>query len=138
LELSIDHVAIAVRSITDAMPVLELIVGASGSPVERVEAQGVDVAFLGGGPTVIELIQPVSETSAVARFLDRRGPGLHHIAFRVADLERTLDRLADQGVELIDRTPRPGAKGHRVAFLHPRAVGGVLVELVEGAVSASP
>jgi methylmalonyl-CoA/ethylmalonyl-CoA epimerase len=138
VELSIDHVAIAVRSIRDALPALELIIGASGSPVERVDAQGVDVAFLGGGTTAIELIEPVSGTSPVARFLDRRGPGLHHIALRVADLDATLDRLADQGIELIDRVPRTGAHGHRVAFLHPRAAGGVLVELVERALSASP
>lgn len=137
MELPLDHVAIAVRSITDAMPALELIIGASGSPVERVDAQGVDVAFLGDGTASVELIQPVSDASPVARFLERHGPGLHHIAFRVTDLAAALDRLSDQGVELIDRIPRTGAHGRRVAFLHPRAAGGVLVELVEVAVNAA-
>lgn len=131
MELVLDHVAIAVPSITAALPLLERITGAPGSPLERVESQQVDVAFVGSGESRVELIQPTSSESTVQRFLDRRGPGLHHIAYRVTDLAAKLDQLASQGVRLIDREPRIGAHGHRVAFIHPESTGGVLIELVE-------
>jgi methylmalonyl-CoA/ethylmalonyl-CoA epimerase len=129
--LPLDHVAIAVASIADVLPALEAVTGARGSPLERVESQGVEVCFLGMGFGKLELIQPLGPDSPVARFLGRRGPGLHHVAYRVTDLEATLSRLAADGMELIDRVPRPGAHGHRVAFLHPRSTGGVLMELVQ-------
>lgn len=129
--LELDHVAIAVPSLAAALPTFEALVGATGSAPESVTAQGVTVAFLGAGPGKLELIEPNSPTSGVARFLEKRGPGLHHIAYRVGDLAATLQRLAAVGVELIDKTPRPGAHGHQVAFIHPRSSGGVLVELVE-------
>jgi methylmalonyl-CoA/ethylmalonyl-CoA epimerase len=132
-QLSLDHVAIAVPSLATALPTFEALVGATGSTPESVTSQGVAVAFLGDGPGKLELIEPSSPTSGVARFLEKRGPGLHHIAYRVTDLAATLDRLAARGVELIDRVPRSGAHGHKVAFIHPRSSGGVLVELVEGA-----
>jgi methylmalonyl-CoA/ethylmalonyl-CoA epimerase len=130
-ELHLDHVAVAVASIAEAMPLFEGLLGAAGSDSERVEAQGVTVAFVGEGAGRLELIEPLSPDSGVARFLARRGPGIHHLAYRVADLAATLDELAAHGVQLIDRTPRPGAHGHRVAFIHPRSAGGLLVELVE-------
>ena len=132
MEYPIDHIAVAVPSISAALPLFELIAGASGSPVERVESQNVDVAFVGSGPTRIELLQPTSADSTVQRFLDKRGSGLHHIAYRVPDLDATLQRLATAGVRLIDERGRPGAGGHRVAFLHPQSTGGMLIELVEG------
>lgn len=132
MELPLDHIAVAVPSITDALPLYELIAGARSSPVERVESQHVDVAFVGTGTTRIELIQPTSPESTVQRFLDRRGPGLHHIAYRVADIDATLIRLSEAGVRLIDEKGRPGAGGHKVAFLHPKSTGGILIELVEG------
>jgi methylmalonyl-CoA/ethylmalonyl-CoA epimerase len=132
LDLPLDHIAVAVPSITDALPLYELIAGAKSSPIERVESQGVDVAMVGSGDTRIELLQPVSGNSTVQRFLDRHGPGLHHIAYRVADLDGTLERLAAAGIRLIDQKGRPGAGGHNVAFLHPRSTGGILIELVQG------
>ena len=131
LELPLDHVAIAVPSISAVLPIFELITGGKSSPVERVETQRVDVAFIGSGEGKIELLQPTGPESTVQRFLDKRGTGLHHIAYRCTDIEATLKRLADAGVRLIDEKPRPGAGGHRVAFLHPSSTGGVLVELVE-------
>jgi methylmalonyl-CoA/ethylmalonyl-CoA epimerase len=130
VQLPLDHVAIAVESIATAQPLFESLIGAAGSPVERVAGQGVSVAFVGDGPGRIELIEPTSADTPVGRFLGRRGPGLHHIAYRVEDIDATLDRLADAGIELIDRHARPGAHGSRVAFLHPRSTGGVLIELV--------
>jgi methylmalonyl-CoA epimerase len=132
LELPLDHIAVAVPSITSALPLFELIAGAQSSPVERVASQQVEVAFVGTGETRIELLQPTGPDSTVQRFLDRRGPGLHHIAYRVRDLDETLRRLADAGIQLIDREGRPGAGGHRVAFLHPKSTSGILIELVEG------
>jgi methylmalonyl-CoA epimerase len=132
LELPLDHVAIAVPSISAVLPLFELITGAASSPVERVETQHVDVAFVGSGDGCIELLQPTAAESTVQRFLDRRGPGLHHIAYRVADIDAALARLSAAGIRLIDERARPGARGHRVAFLHPQSTSGVLVELVEG------
>ena len=133
MELPLDHVAIAVPSITAALPIFELMTGASGSPIEHVAAQRVDVSFVGSGEGRLELIQPTSPDSTVQKFLDRRGgPGLHHIAYRVADIEAALARLSESGIELIDQQPRLGAGGHRVAFLHPKSTHGVLIELVEG------
>ena len=132
MELPLDHVAIAVPSITAALPLFELLAQAAGSPVERVESQKVEVLFIGTGTGRIELLQPTAPDSTVQKFLDRRGPGLHHIAYRVPDIAAALERLAAAGVRLIDREPRPGAGGHRVAFLHPQSTHGVLVELVEG------
>jgi methylmalonyl-CoA epimerase len=130
VQLPLDHVAIAVESIADAQPLFESLLGANGSPLERIEAQGVAVVFVGVGAGRLELLAPLTPDSSVGRFLARRGPGLHHLAYRVPDLDATLARLAANGIELIDRTPRPGAGGHRVAFLHPRSTGGVLIELV--------
>jgi methylmalonyl-CoA/ethylmalonyl-CoA epimerase len=132
VELPLDHVAIAVPSIAAALPLFELLAQATGSRIERVESQKVDVAFIGTGAGKIELLQPTAPDSTVQRFLDKRGAGLHHIAYRVADIESALARLAAAGVRLIDEKPRPGAGGHRVAFLHPQSTQGVLVELVEG------
>lgn len=131
MELPLDHVAIAVSSIAEATTAFASLLGGS-SPREEVPAQGVAVSFFGHGSGRLELLEPTSAGSPVARFLERRGPGLHHIAFRVPDLAAELARLEAAGVQLIDRVPRPGAGGHRVAFIHPRSCAGVLVELVEG------
>ncbi len=123
----IDHIAIAVPSITDAAATLELLTGHTCSPVEELPDQGVNVAFVGS----LELIEPRGPATSVARFIDSRGPGLHHIAFRVPDLSEALAKYRDAGVRLIDEEPRPGARGHQIAFLHPKSTGGVLVELVQ-------
>jgi methylmalonyl-CoA epimerase len=131
VKLPLDHVAIAVPSIAAVLPFFELITGARGSAPERIEGQGVSASFIGTGGGRVELIEPTSADSTVSRFLEQRGPALHHIAFRVPDLQRTLDRLAAAGIELIDTAPRPGAGGHAVAFLHPRSTHGVLIELVQ-------
>ena len=125
----VDHVAIAVHSIEASRRALELVSGHSCTSPETLEAQGVRVAFVGA----VELLEPLRPDTTVGRFLERRGEGLHHIAYRTRDLAGELARLEAAGVPLIDRAPRAGAGGHRVAFLHPSACGGVLVELVERA-----
>lgn len=117
----------AVPSIREASSTFELLSRATCSPVEELPDQGVNVAFVGA----LELLEPRGPDTAVGRFLDRRGPGLHHVAYRVPSLPQALARLREEGVRLIDEEPRPGARGHRVAFLHPESAGGVLVELVE-------
>ena len=129
--LPLDHVAIAVEDIDAVVHLFEAVTGQHGSRKERVDAQGVELCFIGTGDGKLELLQPLAADTPVGRFLEKRGPGLHHVAYRVTDIEATLRSLAAQGFELIDREPRPGAHGHRVAFLHPRSTGGVLVELVE-------
>lgn len=122
----LDHVAVAVASLEEAVPVFEFITQASGSPVETLESQGVRVTFVGS----LELLEPLAPETTVGRFLQRQGPGLHHIAYRVPNLSKALERLKSEGFVLIDETPRIGARGHQVAFLHPRSTGGILVELV--------
>jgi len=131
VEHPLDHIAIAVPSIAAALPVFESLSGARSSPPEHIADQGVNVVFIGSAHCRIELIEPAHSDSAVARFLQRRGPGLHHLAYRVADVQAALDDWTARGYEVIDRTARPGAHGRRVAFLHPRSAHGVLVELMQ-------
>ena len=127
----LDHVGIAVRSIEESMPLFERLANARGSAPETVESQGVRVAFVGTGSARLELIEPATDSSTIARHIEKRGAGLHHVAYRVPDIRAALADFAAQGIDLIDREPRPGAGGHLVAFLHPKTTGGVLVELVE-------
>jgi methylmalonyl-CoA/ethylmalonyl-CoA epimerase len=107
------------------------LLGRPASGRETVESQGVEVVFIGEGPGKVELIAPTHPGSGVARFLERRGPGLHHVAYRVSDLRSALAEARASGFELIDHEPRTGAANHLVAFLHPRSTGGTLIELVE-------
>lgn len=124
----LDHVAVAVSSLEEACRLFELLGGAPCSPVETLETQGVRVCFAGS----VELLEPLGPETTVGRFLESRGQGLHHIAYRVPDLPGTLARFREAGIQLIDSVPRIGARGHQVAFLHPNSTGGVLVELVSG------
>ena len=126
-DLKFDHVAVAARSFGDVLPLLEELAGGSATAVERVESQGVDVRFL----DALEVIVPFKPDSGVARFLERRGPGLHHVAYRTADVAALMKRLAARGLEFTSPDPMKGRGGHRIAFLHPGSTGGVLVELVE-------
>lgn len=99
--------------------------------VHEEEFDGLDIAFLDVGNCYFELLEPLDDEGSVARFLNREGPGLHHLALAVSDLNESLSRVRESGVELVDDEPRPGAWGHDVAFLHPRSTGGVLIEFVE-------
>ncbi|MDQ3521677.1 MAG: methylmalonyl-CoA epimerase [Gemmatimonadota bacterium] len=130
-ERILDHVGVAVHSLDDALPTFGALANANGSGREVVETQGVEVIFVGSGAGRIELLAPTRPDSPVARFLERRGPGMHHLCYRVPDIARALEEHRATGYELIDTAPRPGAQGHRVAFLHPRSTGGVLIELLE-------
>ncbi len=123
----LDHVGVAVPSIQESAGTFEPIAGATCSAIEELPAHDVNVAFVGS----IELIEPRSSTGPIARFLDRHGPGLHHIAYRVPDLRATLQDLNTLGFQLIDEEPRPGARGHLVAFVHPESTEGALIELVQ-------
>ncbi len=125
--LPLDHVGVAVPSIQESAATFEAIAGATRSATEQLLEQDVNVAFVGS----IELIEPRSSTSPVARFLTRRGPGIHHVAYRVSDLRTTLQDLNTRGFQLIDEEPRLGARGHLVAFIHPKSTGGTLIELVQ-------
>jgi LAO/AO transport system kinase len=129
--LGIDHIGIASPDETRGRGFFEKLLGLEGEPSEEVGRDRVSVAFLGKGETRVELVVPTTGDSPVAAFIEKRGGGLHHIAFRVADLDRALAVLRDRGVRLIDETARPGAHGRRVAFVHPASAEGVLVELVE-------
>ena len=125
--LELDHVAIAVRSFDDVLPLLERLAGTAATTPERVESQGVEVCFVGK----VELIRPLAGDNGVARFIERRGPGLHHIAYRVDDVGAIVEGLAAEGYRFTSAGPMVGAGGHRIAFMHPKSTGGVLVELVE-------
>jgi methylmalonyl-CoA epimerase len=127
----IDHVGVAVEDLEASISLYE---GTLGMPLvhrEVVTEQGVEAVLLDVGDGHVELLSPLGEDTPVGKFLARKGPGLHHVAYAVADIEATLEELAGAGIELIDESPRTGIRGSRVAFLHPRSTGGVLTEIVE-------
>jgi len=131
--MKIDHLGIAVKSLKDALPFYESVLGLELKGTEVVDDQGVTVAFLPAGDSRIELLEPLSEDSVVGRFLAKRGEGLHHICYEVEDLQSKLEQFGARGVRLLSGYPRRGAEGKLVAFLHPASANGVLVELVEKA-----
>ena len=126
---TLDHIGIAVRSL-DAAKIYEDL-GLTIGHVEVVETQKVKTAFLSVGDSNLELLEPTDESSTIAKFIEKRGEGIHHICLRVDDIEAHLARLKEQGYRLINEAPVPGAHGCRVAFLHPAAGNGVLIELSE-------
>jgi methylmalonyl-CoA epimerase len=129
--MKIDHLAIAVRSISDSLKFYTEALGLELAGTETVESEGVHVALLSVGESRIELLEPVSEDTAVGRFLAKRGEGLHHVSYEVEDLEGKIEAMKAQGVRFLEGYPRRGAEGKLVAFLHPASANGVLVELSE-------
>ena len=129
--MKIDHLGIAVHSIEEALAFYRDALGLEVKGRETVGDQGVAVAMLTVGESRIELLEATGPDTPVGRFLAKRGPGLHHVCYRVPDIRAALDRVRASGARLIDEEPRRGAGGHLVAFVHPSAAGGVLVELVE-------
>lgn len=131
--LCVDQVSVAVASLDDASRIYERILGLRAGHDETVAEQGVTTRFfpVGMSDSVVEALLPTGPDTPVGKFLAKRGPGVHHIAFRTDDLDAELARLKGLGIKLIDETPRRGAEGKRIAFIHPKETGGVLIELCE-------
>lgn len=129
----IEHLGIAVPSIADALPYYENVLGMTCYKTEIVEDQKVKTAFLQVGEVKIELLEPTSPDSTIAKFIEKNGGrgGMHHIAYKVKDIEKRLAEVEAAGASLIDKTPRPGADGMTIAFLHPKSTAGVLTEFCE-------
>ncbi|WP_294599809.1 methylmalonyl-CoA epimerase [uncultured Rikenella sp.] len=128
----IEHLGIAVKSLDAAIPYYEKVLGLKCYNIEEVADQKVRTAFFKVGQTKIELLEPTSDDSAVAKFIEKRGEGIHHLAFAVADgVAEALAECDSKGVQLIDKAPRRGAEGLNIAFLHPKSTMGVLTELCE-------
>ncbi len=130
---AIDHVGVAVSDLEAAISLYEGSFGMELTHREVVSEQGVEAVLLDVGDSHVELLSPTGPDTPVGKFLSARGDGLHHVAYRVADIDATLDALREQGVKLIDQKARTGIRSSRVAFLHPKATGGVLTEIVEPA-----
>jgi methylmalonyl-CoA/ethylmalonyl-CoA epimerase len=129
----IDHIGVAVADIDAAIALYEGVLGMPMVHRETVTEQGVDAVLLDVGEGHVELLAPLGDDTPVGKFLAKNGPGLHHVAYAVSDIDAALTELAEQGVEMIDREPRVGIRGSRVAFVHPKATGSVLTEIVQPA-----
>ena len=125
----IEHLGIAVKSIEAQLPYYEQVLGVKCYNMEEVADQKVKTAFFKIGQTKIELLEPTSEESTIAKFIEKRGEGIHHIAFAVPDVQTALNEVEAKGIQLIDKAPRGGAEGLKIAFLHPKSTHGVLTEL---------
>jgi methylmalonyl-CoA/ethylmalonyl-CoA epimerase len=123
----VSHIGIAVEALAGSLPFFRDVLGLTEVPLD--DADGASIVGFSAGESLVELLEPDDPTSPIARFVAKRGPGIHHICFAVDDLDAMLARCRAAGVELIDEKPRVGAEGKRIAFLHPRSTGGVLVEL---------
>ena len=127
----VDHIGVAVEDLDAAIALHVEAYGMAVAHREVVEAQGVEAVLLDVGENHVELLRPLDGETPVGRFLSKRGPGLHHVAYQVSDVQAALDTLRERGLRLIDETPRTGIRGSRVAFLHPESSGGVLTEIVQ-------
>lgn len=127
----IDHIGIAVKNLDETLKFYENVLGIKCTGTEVVEDQKVKTAFLPIGDTEIELLEATDENSAIAKFIEKRGEGIQHIAYRVDDIEKALEEVKEKGIRLIDEKPRKGAGGAMIAFLHPKSTYGVLIELCE-------
>ena len=125
----IAHLGVAVRRLDDVLPLYRDVLGLPDLPLD--DADGARIAGLAAGESLVELLEPTAADSPIAKFVDRKGPGIHHICFNVDDLDGTLAKAKAAGITLIDEVPRIGAEGKRIAFLHPKSTGGVLIELSE-------
>lgn len=129
--MKLHHVGIAVGNLDDAIALYRGVCGAELIERQRNENEGLEAAFLKVGDAELELMAPLREDSPVGKFVARRGPGMHHVAFGVSDIDRSMSEAREAGLELIDAEPRVGMHGSRIAFIHPKSMGGVLTELVE-------
>lgn len=129
MKATLDHIGIAVGDLSEALAFYRDALGLDVAPPEEVPSQRVRAHFVPVGEAAIELLEPTSPDSPIAKFIARRGPGVHHVTLRVDDIRETLERLKTRGVRLIDEAPREGAEGALIAFVHPASTHGVLVEL---------
>jgi methylmalonyl-CoA/ethylmalonyl-CoA epimerase len=129
----IDHIGVAVANLDEAVELYTTRLGLPLQHRETVEEQGVEAVLVGVGDSHVELLRPLSPETAVGRFLERNGPGLHHVAYGTDDIDSALEQVRAAGLRLIDERPRTGIRNSRVAFVHPKSTGGVLTELVEAA-----
>lgn len=127
----IEHLGIAVKSIEESAKMYEKLLGKPSYKTEKVESEGVSTMFFEIGESKIELLEATKSDSPIAKFIEKNGEGIHHIAYDVSDIEKELERLKNEGFKLIHQTPKDGADNKRIAFLHPKSTGGVLVELCE-------
>lgn len=127
----VDHIGIAVRSLENSLPYYTDILGLKLIHIEEVDSEKVRVAFIDSGNVKIELLQPIDETSTIHTFIEKRGEGIHHVAFGVKNIQERLDELKEKGIRLIQEIPKRGAGGAEVAFIHPKSSGGVLYELCD-------
>ncbi len=127
----VDHIGIAVKNLEEAVNFYETAIGLKAVGYETVEEQKVKVAFMPCGDSELELLESTEPDGPIARFIEKNGPGIQHIAIRVDDIDKALEELKEKGVRLIDQTPRYGAGGARIAFVHPKATGGLLLELTQ-------
>jgi methylmalonyl-CoA/ethylmalonyl-CoA epimerase len=129
----IDHIGVATEDLDEAIALYRDTLGMPVAHRETVESQGVEAVLLDVGEGHVELLRPLGPDTPVGKYLEKKGPGLHHVAYAVDDIEGVLDNLKEAGIELIDSEPRVGIRDSRVAFVHPRSTGGVLTEIVEPA-----
>lgn len=127
----IEHIGIAVKNIEQSNELFKKLFGQSHYKIETVESEGVNTSFFMLGETKIELLEAKNETSAIAKFIEKKGEGIHHIAYEVDNIDAEMLRLKNEGFELIHQTPKDGADNKRICFLHPKSTNGVLVELCE-------
>ena len=127
----IEHIAIAVNSLSESSPFWTEILGLSSIGPETVESEGVSTEFYRAGGNKIELLEKYGENSPITKFLEKRGGGIHHICFEVDDIDKAVVELKEKRIELLSDTPKEGAEGKKIVFIHPRSTGGVLVELAE-------
>lgn len=137
MAMRIDHLGIAVKDLAQAEALYEALLGAPPRGRETVAAEGVEVSFFQVGESRIELLQPTGPDSPIARSIEKRGEGVHHVCLAVDDLEAEVARLRARGFQFVGAAPRPGAGGHQVAFIHPKSAGGVLVELSQSGSTAA-
>jgi methylmalonyl-CoA/ethylmalonyl-CoA epimerase len=128
----IDHIGVAVEDLDETIALYSERFGMPVQHRETIEEQGVEAVLVGVGDSHVELLRPLGTDTPVGKFLERNGPGLHHVAYGTDDIESALEQVRGAGLDLIDERPRAGIRGSRVAFVHPRSTGGVLTELVEG------
>lgn len=125
----IEHIGIAVKSIAESEKLFSLLLNKSPYKTEKVESEGVNTQFFMVGETKVELLESVKNDSAISKFIEKKGEGVHHIAFAVDDIEKEIERLTENGFELIHKTAKEGADNKMIAFLHPKSTNGILVEL---------